>query len=41
MNYEFMDPLEILIEREEQHSKSAEIARDILQIHTHLLRYLK
>ena len=41
MMYEIMDPLEILIEREEQHSKSAEIARDILQVHTHLLKYLK
>ena len=41
MIYEIMDPLEVLIEREEQRSKSAEIARDMLQIHTHLLRYLK
>ena len=41
MLYEIMDPLEILIEREEQRSKSTEIALDMLQIHTHLLRYLK
>ena len=41
MMYEIMDPLEILIEREEQRSKSAEIARDMLQIQTHLLKYLK
>ena len=41
MWYEIIDPLEILIEKEEQNSKSAEIARDMLQVHTHLLRYLK
>ena len=40
MIYEIMDPLEILIEKEEQRSKSAELACDMLQIHTKLLRYL-
>ena len=40
MMYEIMDPLEILIEREEQGSKHAELVRDILQVHTKLLRYL-
>ena len=40
MKYEFMDPLDVLIDKEEQHSKSAELARDMLQVHTKLLRYL-
>ena len=40
MKYEFMDPLDVLIEKEEQGSKHAELVRDILQVHTKLLRYL-
>ena len=40
MIYEFMDPLDILIEREEQNSKHAELVRETLQVHTKLLRYL-
>ena len=40
MKYEFMDPLDVLIDKEEQCSKHAELVRDMLQVHTKLLRYL-
>ena len=41
MTYEFMDPLDVLIDKEEQRSEHAELVRDLLQVHTKLLRYLK
>ena len=40
MIYEFMDPLDVLIDREEQRSERARLAREMLKTQIPLLWYI-